>query len=344
MCSQDLEFSQYNPHVGNVTEFGFGRYTFSRPLSICTKMATIGLMFSQENYQLLSFGHGRKLESFGGCIVDRPCPAAEAENWGDSDLDWDEHAESSSLSAVEADLRFEGRTGKGTWHGDQKADPWRCRYELQDGKTIEFELAATPTGQVGLFPEQSANWDWIAKRCGAHGKQHGRATKVLNLFAYTGGSTLAAAAMGAEVTHVDAAKSVVTWARRNAEHSGLAEAPIRWIVEDAQKFVARELKRGNRYDGVILDPPSYGHGPKREEWKLARDLVGLVDDCKKLLSEMPAFFLLSCHTPGYGEPELGAALTTALFGRCGAGVQTRRLDLVSQDGPRLSAGHAAFWP
>ena len=304
-------------------------------------------MFSPEAYQLLSFGNCRKLESFGSHVVERPCPAATA-SATDDDAFWDSESEDHNHDAGDhgypkPDLRFEGRTGKGTWHGKADSD-WSCRYELATDKAIEFELAATPTGQVGLFPEQAANWDWLAKRCTAYQKQWSRPPKLLNLFAYTGGSTLAAAAMGASVTHVDAAKSVVSWARRNAERSGIGDAPIRWIVEDAAKFVTRELKRGNHYDGVILDPPSYGHGPKREEWKLARDLVELLDDCKRLLSEEPALFLLSCHTPGYGEPELSSALTTCLFGRCGAGVQTRSLDLISKDGMRLPAGHAAYWP
>ena len=145
----------------------------------------------------------------------------------------------------------------------------RDRRELPERWTIahgplQFELKRTDFGHLGLFPEQAENWDWIAERVAAAG----RPLKVLNLFAYTGGSTLAAAAAGAEVVHVDAAKNIVAWARRNAELSGLADAPIRWIAEDAMKFVKRELKRGNRYDAVILDPPSYGHGPQGEVWRL----------------------------------------------------------------------------
>jgi len=304
-------------------------------------------MFSPEAYQLLSFGNCRKLESFGGHVVDRPCPAATSSAFDDDGyLDSEsEEPDNSDLKQglAKPDLRFEGRTGKGSWLGEADSN-WSCCYELTTDTVIEFELAATLTGQVGVFPEQAANWDWLAKRCASYQKQWSRPPKLLNLFAYTGGSTLAAAAMGAEVTHVDAAKSVVNWARRNAERSGLNDAPIRWIVEDTVKFVTRELKRGNQYDGVILDPPSYGHGPKREEWKLTRDLVELLDDCKSLLSDTPALFLLSCHTPGYGEPELSSALTTCMFGRCGAGVKTRSLDLIARDGMRLPAGHAAYWP
>ena len=136
-------------------------------------------------------------------------------------------------------------------------------------------------------------------------------SKILNLFAYTGGSTLAAAAAGAEVVHVDAAKNVVAWARRNAELSGLADAPIRWIAEDAVKFVKRELKRGNRYDAVILDPPSYGHGPRGEVWRLSKHLPRLLDLCAELTAGRPQFMLLTCHTPGYDAESLGQMMIEA---------------------------------
>lgn len=310
-------------------------------------------MFQSDSYQLLAYGNGKKLERFGGLCVERPCPAApdpattdSYDDWGDSDDD-DPSCEAASSHA--ATLRFEGRTGDGRWSGDLgRAKNWSCHFDLladtNNSRKIEFELSATPTGQVGLFPEQAVNWNWIAQRCLARREQGGPPPQVLNLFAYTGGSTLAAAAMGAEVTHVDAAKSVVTWARRNAAKSGLDSAPIRWIVEDAAKYAAREVKRGKKYDGIILDPPSYGHGPKGEEWKLSRDLIELLADCKSLLSDSPLLFLLSCHTPGFGEPELNAALSTCLFGSCGAGVKTRRLDLTTPDGAKLFAGHAAYWP
>lgn len=304
-------------------------------------------MFSDDSYQLLAFGSGRKLERFGGLCVERPCPtAADAmDEWDDEPSTWPTE---SSLSESVA-LRFEGRTGKGEWLGHvESAADWTCQFELlgdtNAAKQIQFELSPTPTGQVGMFPEQAVNWNWIANRCFARREQGGPPPNVLNLFAYTGGSTLAAAAMGAEVTHVDAAKSVVSWARRNAERSGLGDATIRWIVEDAVKYVAREVKRGKKYDGIILDPPSYGHGPKGEEWKVSRDLLDLLSDCKKLLSDTPMLFVLSCHTPGFGEPELSAALSTCLFGSCGAGVKTRRLDLSAVSGEKLSAGYAAYWP
>lgn len=308
-------------------------------------MHRIRRMFIDDSYQLLAFGNGRKLERFGGINIERPCPAADEvlDEWEDESPN-----ETASDAFDAATLRFQGRTGDGKWLGDNgQTTDWKCEFELSLeslSRKLEFELSPTPTGQVGLFPEQATNWNWIAKRCLARREQGGPAPKILNLFAYTGGSTLAAAAMGAEVTHVDAAKSVVNWARRNAERSGLGDATIRWIVEDVAKYVAREVKRGRTYDGIILDPPSYGHGPKGEEWKLSRDLIDLLGQCKTLLSETPLLFLLSCHTPGYGEPELSAALSTCLFGSCGAGVKTRPLSLQSISGPKLPAGFAAFWP
>ena len=149
---------------------------------------------------------------------------------------------------------------------------WAIRH---DGWSLE--LRPTPFGHLGVFPEQAANWDWLAERI----RQAGRPLRLLNLFAYTGGSTLAAAAAGAEVVHVDAARNVVTWARHNAQLSGLDAAPIRWIAEDVQKFVAREIRRKNEYDGVILDPPSYGHGPRGQAWNLPRDLGPLLEACAR---------------------------------------------------------------
>lgn len=281
---------------------------------------TITQMFESDQYELVDFGNGRKLERFGGIEVERPSPAAVGppvmESW-------------------QPEARYIRRGSGGRWASDTTLpNNWQTDFE-----TLRFELAATPSGQVGLFPEQASNWAWLKKKLVPY-----KACRVLNLFAYTGGSTLAAAAAGASVTHVDSAKSVVSWARRNAEASGLADAPIRWIVEDAPKFVEREIRRGSQYDGIILDPPSYGHGPKNEEWKLQRDLLDLLTGCRQLLNSAPRLFLLSCHTPGFGEVELSAAVSTCLFGSCGAGVRTRQLQLLTANGRSLPAGCTAYWP
>lgn len=278
-------------------------------------------MILPEQYELLDFGGERRLERIGGVIVDRPCPAAskprEMQDWR------------------QATSVFRPTPKRDDWaHSKPLLAEWQFSFE-----EVRLSLQATPSGQIGVFPEQIPNWQFIAKTLRRHENP-----KVLNLFGYTGASTLVAADAGAEVVHVDGAKSVVSWARRNAELSGLSEKPIRWIVEDAAKFVAREIKRGNHYDGIILDPPSYGHGPKGEEWKLTRDLFDLLGDCKTLLSPTPVLFLLSCHTPGFGAPELSAALSTCLFGSCGAGVKTRNLSLSTSEGRKLFAGHTAYWP
>ena len=167
---------------------------------------------------------------------------------------------------------------------------------------------------------------------------------MLNLFAYTGGSTLAAARAGAEVTHVDAAKSMVARARENAAASGLDNHPIRWIVEDALKFCRREVKRGNQYDAVILDPPSYGHGPKGEAWSIRRDLLPLLELSGQLTAESRVFILCTCHTPDIGPAELSAYLSDGIFGHCGQPPQTGTLYITAATNQRLPSGTFARWP
>ncbi len=178
------------------------------------------------------------------------------------------------------------------------------------------------------------------------GRGAGRPLKILSLFAYTGGATLALAAAGAQVTHVDAASSAVAWARRNAELSGLAGAPVRWIVEDARRYVARELRRGSAYDGVVLDPPTYGHGPQGQAWKFATDIEPLVADCVALTRAAPAgeharFLLLTCHTPGVDRDEIESILTAA--GAVGGRLSVGPLELISAGGGRLACGIEARW-
>jgi 23S rRNA (cytosine1962-C5)-methyltransferase len=288
-------------------------------------------MFDPAQYQLLDFGDGRKLEQFGELVLDRPSPAAEGVAPARSQL-WRRAA-----------ARYErGGGDRGEWRGvDELPVDWVVAHG-----PVRFELKLTEFGHVGLFPEQAENWDWIAEQVYGAAQVRGaaRPVKVLNLFAYTGGSTLAAAAAGAEVVHVDAAENTVAWARRNAQHSGLAGAPIRWIAEDAVKFVRRELKRGNRYDAVILDPPSYGHGPRGEVWRLAEDLPALLSDCAELTSRTRQFMLLTCHSP-LVEPDLVRQLLESAFGgRRAAAVLARRVALESLSGGRLDCGVMARWP
>jgi len=282
-------------------------------------------VFDPDQYELIDFGAGRKLERFGPHVVDRPAPAAEDVQPGHPTV-WES-----------AEARYERTDAdRGRWL-PEGAIPrmWTIRHG-----PITFELKPTEFGHLGVFVEQASCWDWIARQV----KRAGGLISVLNLFAYTGGSTLAAAAAGADVCHVDSSKTTVAWARRNADRTGLADAPIRWIVEDAVKFVRRELRRGRRYDAVILDPPSYGHGPKGEIWKLSKDLMPLLSACAELTEGRRAFMLLTCHTAGFGPAELEACLADALFGHCQAGVTAKPLSINTADGRKLPSGVLARWP
>ena len=243
----------------------------------------------KDDYELLDSGDGRKLERFGRYVLARPCSQAL---WRPSrpKAEWDR-----------ADASFDREDGN-RWHG---------RTNLPKEWTIEtagikFKLGGTDFGHLGIFPEQRAQWKWLKDtlatstgRCG--GSLHPQDSShpmVLNLFAYSGGSTMASALGGAEVCHLDASKGMVEWARENARLNGLGDAPIRWIVDDAHKFMKREIRRGRRYDAVILDPPTFGRGAGGEMYKIERDLketLGLVRD---LLSDKPRFVLFSSHTPG----------------------------------------------
>jgi 23S rRNA (cytosine1962-C5)-methyltransferase len=295
-------------------------------------------------YELLDFGEGRKLERFGAWMLDRPCPAAigvkkqHRAAWG------------------RVTARFDGdRAADGEWTPPptSRVDAWEVR-EVELGVPLDgdarfaMRLELLPSGQVGVFPEQLPCWKWIqaqvAKATRGATPEQSAGPKVLNLFAYTGGSTLAAARAGAEVVHVDAARSVVERARQNAAASGLADHPVRWIVEDAIKFCRREVNRGNRYDAVVLDPPTYGHGPKGEEWLVKRDLLPLLELCGELTERSPKFVLLTSHTPSIGAAELSAYLSDGMFGHCGQPPRTGELALETSDGRRLPSGIYARWP
>ncbi len=278
-----------------------------------------------EQYELIDFGSGRKLERFGSYVLDRPCPAAE------------KHARSYDEVWKSADGDFRrSADGSGRWTlSDAMPETWTMTCDI--GK---LELKPSDSGQVGLFPEQADNWRWISKQI----QSAKRRLKVLNLFAYTGAATIAAASAGAEVSHVDAARVSVDRARRNAQLSGLSDRPIRWLVEDALRFVRREVRRGQRYDAVILDPPSYGHGPKGEVWKINNDLLPLLELCAELTEAQRAFVLLTCHSPGFGPAELQAYLSSVFIGNCQGGVTTKRLFLRTNDGRKLQSGVVARWP
>lgn len=282
-------------------------------------------MFRPDQYQLIDFGDGRKLERLGPFLLARPCPLADGSRRVTPGA-W-------RRARARYERSSDGRSGR--WLPDGALpDCWTVTHG-----PVTFELKPTRVGHLGLFPEQAPCWDWIAERV----SHAGRPLKVLNLFAYTGGSTLAAAAAGAAVVHVDAASSTVGWARRNAGRSGLAGAPIRWIVEDALRFATRELRRGNKYDAVILDPPTYGHGPGGESWKLADYLPQLLRTCGALTAGRLAFVLLTCHTPAFGPAALADQLAAAVVGDQGPGVEVGPLQLSSMDGRILPSGAYAHW-
>ncbi len=242
------------------------------------------------DYEVIDASGGEKLERWGQYRLIRPDPQVI---WNTPrGREW---------SRPNAHYHRSSRGG-GEWEFFDLPSEWSIRYG-----DLTFRLKPFSFKHTGLFPEQAVNWDWTGARIRS-AVESGRTVRVLNLFAYTGGATLAAAAAGAQVTHVDASKGMVTWARENAAVSGLSEAPIRWLVDDCGKFVEREIRRGNRYDAIILDPPSYGRGPKGEIWKIEDSLYPFLTRCRLLLSEEPLFVLLNSYTTGL-QP---AALTWLL--------------------------------
>ena len=212
---------------------------------------------------------------------------------------------------------------------------WNIRYG-----DLGFILRPMGFKHTGLFPEQAANWDWFGDKI----RKAGRPVKVLNLFAYTGGATLAAAKAGASVTHVDASKGMVTWAKENAHSSGLSDAPIRWIVDDCVKFVEREIRRGNHYDAIIMDPPSYGRGPNGEIWKIEDAIHPLVKLCVQLLSDDPLFFLINSYTTGLAPSVLSYMMGVEIVPKFGGIVKAEEVGLpVSQNGLVLPCGASGRW-
>lgn len=285
------------------------------------------------NYELLDFGGGRRLERFGDFVLDRPALGTEDVKPARRPL-WQQ-----------ADARYEAdRTASGAWsirskalQGNAEGSPgWSL-----DAGAFSLGLRLAPSGQVGAFAEQAENWTWIADRVRQFREQFDAAPRVLNLFAYTGGSTLAAAAAGAAVAHVDSSSSVVNWARENADSSGLGKAPVRWLVEDARKFVQREIRRGNTYQGIILDPPSYGHGGGKRVWKIDQDLEPLLAECLELSAGELAFLLLTAHTPEFDAQRLAAMLREQLAQHADEEHHTldpRGMALYTSDSRRLFAG------
>lgn len=240
-----------------------------------------------KDYELLDCGDFEKLERFGELILIRPEPQAVWKKlWNESEWTKLHH------------IRFKGRSAtSGDWikKNPKTADRWQINYQNKD-INIKFRLGLTSFKHVGIFPEQAVNWDFIAEQIRQFKNPE---PKVLNLFAYTGGASLAAKAAGADTTHVDSIKQVVTWANENQELSGIKD--IRWVVEDALKFVKREIKRGKKYNGIILDPPAYGHGPNGEKWKLEDHIQEMMQDVVQLLDEKEHFLILNAYSMGFSS-------------------------------------------
>ena len=283
------------------------------------------------DYALLDFGAGRRLDRFGAVIVDRPAPGAADVPVLDPRA-W-----------TMARARFGRAAGADDLAGWDPAGALPSAWDvLIDG--LRLELRATPAGQVGLFPEHAEPAAWTADRARAAGARLGRPPEVLNLFAYTGLVTLALARTGARVVHVDASRPAVAWARRNATRAGLDDAPVRWIVDDARAFVAREARRGRRYDGVVLDPPTYGHAPRGgAAWRMEVDLAELLAGCAALTGPAPALFVLTAHTTGFGAAELRARIAGAFGAMLARRAEVVPLGVRRPDGRQLPAGLAVRW-
>ena len=245
-----------------------------------------------KDYEVIDCSKGEKLERWGDYILVRPDPQ----------VIWETPRKEKGWHKMNAHYH-RSKKGGGEWEFFDLPQQWSIHY-----RNLTFQLKPFSFKHTGLFPEQAANWDWFSELI----KKAGRPVKVLNLFAYTGGATIAAAAAGASVTHVDASKGMVTWAKENAASSGLADAPIRWIVDDCVKFVEREIRRGNHYDAIIMDPPSYGRGPKGEIWKIEESIHPLVKLCAQLLVDRPLFFLINSYTTGLQPAVLSYLIGTEL--------------------------------
>lgn len=276
-----------------------------------------------KDYQLLDTSSGERLERWGDYILIRPDPQV-IWNTPRTRKEWEQKNGHYHRS----------RQGGGQWEFFHLPKQWSIQY-----KDLTFHLKPFHFKHTGLFPEQAVNWDWFSEKI----RHAGRKIKVLNLFAYTGGATLSAAAAGASVTHVDASKGMVTWAKENAAASGLKDAPIRWLVDDCIKFVEREIRRGNQYDAIIMDPPSYGRGPKGEIWKLEDSVFSFITLCTRLLCPRPLFFLINSYTTGLAPAVLTYMLSTALKDR-GGHVTSQEIGLpVSSSGLILPCGASGRW-
>ncbi|MCH5271117.1 MAG: class I SAM-dependent methyltransferase [Lachnospiraceae bacterium] len=277
-----------------------------------------------EEYEVLDTSSGEKLERWGDYILVRPDPQ----------VIWSTPHEHSGWKKKNGHYHRSSKGG-GEWEFIHLPNEWNIHY-----RSLTFHLKPFSFKHTGLFPEQAVNWDWFSELI----KNAGHPIKVLNLFAYTGGATLSAAAAGAQVTHVDASKGMVSWAKENAVSSGLGEAPIRWLVDDCVKFVEREIRRGNQYDGIIMDPPSYGRGPKGEIWKIEDSIWPFIELCTRLLSKQPLFFLINSYTTGLQPAVLSYMLQSAVQKHFGGVVASEEIGLpISGTDLVLPCGASGRW-
>ena len=278
------------------------------------------------DYEVIDCSKGEKLERWGDYLLVRPDPQ----------VIWDTPKKETGWRKMNGHYHRSSKGG-GEWEFFQLPKEWTIQYSMPINKKLTFHLKPFSFKHTGLFPEQAANWNWFSQLI-ADAVSKGRQVKVLNLFAYTGGATLAAAAAGASVTHVDASKGMVTWAKENAISSGLKDAPIRWLVDDCVKFVEREIRRGNHYDAIIMDPPSYGRGPKGEIWKIEESVYPLIQLCSQILTDNPLFFLINSYTTGL-QPAVLSYMISTVLGTANGTVTASEIGLpVSSNGLVLPCG------
>lgn len=278
-----------------------------------------------EDYELIDASNGERLERWGNVILIRPDPQIIWKTPKDHYL-W-----------KRANARYHrSSSGGGKWEVYKKIpDVWKIKY-----KDISFQIKPMGFKHTGVFPEQATNWDYVDNIIRSSDKE----LNVLNLFAYTGGATLACLNAGARVCHVDASKGMVQWAKENASVSNLSGKPVRWLVDDCIKFVQREQRRGNKYDGIIMDPPSYGRGPNGEVWRLEEQLYSLVELCSTVLSKKPEFFVLNSYTTGLSPAVMKYLLGTVLVPKFGGSVSADEIGLnVTNSGLVLPCGSTAIW-
>ena len=277
-----------------------------------------------KDYEVIDCSCGEKLERWGKYILLRPDPQ----------VIWDTEKTAPQWKKLNGHYHRSSKGG-GEWEFWNLPEEWSIHY-----KELTFHLKPFSFKHTGLFPEQAVNWDWFSELI----RNAGRPIKVLNLFAYTGGATLSAAKAGANVTHVDASKGMVAWAKENAAASGLKDAPIRWLVDDCVKFVEREIRRGNQYDAIIMDPPSYGRGPKGEIWKIEESIYPFIELTTQILTDKPLFYLVNSYTTGLQPAVLTYMIQTALVPRFGGVVESSEIGLpVSSNGLVLPCGASGRW-